>query len=100
MPSEPVNIAAVSLSKSPKRLSVRITSNCFGYLTSCIAQLSANICSSSTEVYSFLCKSVTVFLQNNPVSITLDFSADETLFFLNFANSNATLETLSISDVV
>ncbi len=45
MPSEPVSIAATSDKISPNRLSVTITSNCFGVLTNCIAQLSAKICS-------------------------------------------------------
>ena len=43
MPKEPVNIAASSDSMSPNKLSVTITSNCFGFLTNCIAQLSAYI---------------------------------------------------------
>ena len=34
---------------SPNIFSVRITSNCFGSLTSCIAQLSTSICSSVTS---------------------------------------------------
>ena len=43
MPSEPVSIAAASDRMSPKRLSVTITSNCFGLRTSCMAQLSARM---------------------------------------------------------
>jgi hypothetical protein len=31
MPSEPVSIAAISESMSPNRLSVTMTSNCFGH---------------------------------------------------------------------
>ena len=42
-PSDPVNIAASSDNMSPNKLSVTITSNCFGFLKSCIAQLSASI---------------------------------------------------------
>ncbi len=42
-PSDPVNIAASSESISPNKLSARITSNCFGFLSNCIAQLSANM---------------------------------------------------------
>jgi hypothetical protein len=49
MPSEPVSIAAQSDSKSPNRLLVTITSNCFGLRTSCIAQLSAYMKLSSTS---------------------------------------------------
>jgi len=33
MPSEPVSIAAMSESMSPNRLSVTMTSNCFGHFT-------------------------------------------------------------------
>ena len=42
-PREPVSIAASSDNISPNKLSAKITSNCFGYLKSCIAQLSANM---------------------------------------------------------
>ena len=42
-PKLPVNIAAQSDNKSPNKLSVTITSNCFGHLTSCIAPASAYI---------------------------------------------------------
>ena len=43
IPSEPVSIAASSDRMSPNKLSVTITSNCLGFLTNCIAQLSAYI---------------------------------------------------------
>ncbi len=43
MPSEPVSMAAMSESTSPKRLSVTMTSNCFGARTSCIAPASASM---------------------------------------------------------
>ena len=46
MPSEPVSIAATSDSMSPKRLSVTITSNCFGARTSCMPPASASMWSS------------------------------------------------------
>ena len=52
MPSEPVSIAATSESMSPKRLSVTITSNCFGARTSCMPPASASMWSSSTSGYS------------------------------------------------
>ena len=42
-PSDPVNIAASSDNISPNKLSVTITSNCFGFLINCIAQLSTSI---------------------------------------------------------
>ena len=42
-PKDPVSIAASSDNMSPNKLSAKITSNCFGFLNSCIAQLSANI---------------------------------------------------------
>ena len=42
-----VSIAAQSDRMSPNRLSVTITSNCFGARTNCIAQLSAYMCCSS-----------------------------------------------------
>ena len=54
MPSEPVSIAATSDRMSPNRLSVTITSNCLGWRTSCMAQLSASTCSSSTSANSAL----------------------------------------------
>ena len=43
IPREPVNIPASSESISPNKLSVTITSNCLGFLTNCIAQLSASM---------------------------------------------------------
>ena len=43
MPIDPLSIAAVSDNRSPNRLSVRMTSNWRGFLTSCIEQLSASI---------------------------------------------------------
>ncbi len=54
MPSEPVSIAATSESMSPKRLSVTMTSNCFGARTSCMPPASASMCSSVTSAYSRL----------------------------------------------
>ena len=42
IPREPVSIAAQSDRMSPKRLSVTITSNCFGQRTSCMPPASAN----------------------------------------------------------
>ena len=37
---------------SPNKLSVTITSNCFGFLKSCMAQLSASMWLNSTSLYS------------------------------------------------
>ena len=42
MPSEPVSIAAMSDSMSPNRLSVTMTSNCFGDFTSFMPPESAS----------------------------------------------------------
>ena len=42
MPSEPVSMAATSESMSPNRLSVTMTSNCFGQRTSCMPPASAS----------------------------------------------------------
>ncbi len=64
------------------------------------AQLSANICSNSILVPSFLCSSVITSLHKTPDSITLAFSTEVTLLFLFLARSNATLPILSISGVV
>ena len=55
MPSEPVSIAATSDSMSPNRLSVTMTSNCFGQRTSCMPPASASMCSSCTSLYSRAC---------------------------------------------
>ena len=62
MPSEPVSIAATSDSMSPNRLSVTMTSNCFGQRTSCMPSASASWCSSSTSANSRLCSAVIDFL--------------------------------------
>lgn len=45
IPIDPVSIAASSDRISPNMFSVTITSNCFGFRTSCIAQLSTSMCS-------------------------------------------------------
>ena len=49
IPMEPVIMLASSERMSPNMFSVRITSNCAGSFTSCIAQLSTNICSRATS---------------------------------------------------
>ena len=66
MPSEPVSIAARSESRSPNRLSVTITSNCFGQRVSCMAPASAYMWLSSTSGYSASCTSVTTWRQSTP----------------------------------
>ena len=53
MPIDPVNIEASSDKMSPKIFPVTNTSNCFGFLISCIAALSTYICVNSTSGYSF-----------------------------------------------
>ena len=49
IPIEPVTIEASSDNISPNIFSVRITSNCLGSFTSCIAALSTSICSRVTS---------------------------------------------------
>ena len=97
MPSEPVSIAATSESTSPNRLSVTITSYCFGQRTSCMAQLSASTCSSCTPGYSAAWMRVTTSFHSTPVFITLRFSAEDTLLRRVFARSKATRAMRSIS---
>ena len=80
MPSEPVSIAARSESRSPKRLSVTMTSNCFGQRVSCMAPASAYMWLSATSGYSAACTSVTTWRQSTPDSITLAFSIEQSLF--------------------
>src|SRR5450756_3051523 len=53
MPMEPVSIDASSDKISPKILPVKITSNCLGARTSCIAALSTYMCDNATAGYSF-----------------------------------------------
>src|SRR6185312_10134560 len=100
MPSEPVSIAAQSDSKSPKRLSVTMTSNCFGLRTSCIAQLSAYMCESSTSLYSVSCSFCISSRHSTPDSMTLAFSTEQTLLLRLRASSKATRPTRMISGVV
>src|SRR5260221_3236969 len=52
MPIDPVSIEASSERMSPNRLPVTITSNCLGFLTSCMAQLSTSMWESATSGYS------------------------------------------------
>ena len=49
IPIEPATWDASSVKISPKILDVTITSNCLGFLTSCIAQLSTYISDVSTS---------------------------------------------------
>ena len=49
IPIEPEIMDASSERISPNMFSVRTTSNCAGSFTSCIAQLSTSMCSSSTS---------------------------------------------------
>ncbi len=90
MPSEPVSIAAMSDSMSPNRLSVTTTSNCFGFLTSCMPPESASWCSNCTSLNSRACRSVITSFQSTPVFMTLRFSIEVTLLRRWRASSNAT----------
>ena len=80
MPSEPVSMAARSERRSPKRLSVTMTSNCFGQRVSCMAPASAYMWESATSGYSAACTSVTTWRQSTPDSMTLAFSIEQSLF--------------------
>ncbi len=100
IPRLPVSIEARSDSRSPKMLLVTMTSNWRGLRTSCMAQLSAYICDSSTSANSRSRKAVTVWRQNRPLRITLAFSTLVTRFFRLRASSKATRATRSISLVV
>ena len=100
IPKEPVNIAATSLSISPNKLSVTITSNCFGARTSCIPPASAYIWLNSTSGYSLSCTHCTSSRHNIPDSMTFAFSIEQTLLSLFLANSNADRATRRISFVV
>ena len=81
---------------SPNMFSVRITSNCFGSLTNCMAQLSTSICSSVTSGYSFATSSTT-FLQSLEASSTFALSTLVTFFRRFIAISNARFAILRIS---
>src|SRR6266849_3599299 len=98
MPSEPVSMAATSESMSPNRLSVTMTSNCFGQRTSCMPPASASWCSSTTSLNSRACSAPTTSCQSTPVFITLRFSMDVTLLRRLRASSKATRAMRSISD--
>lgn len=96
MPIEPPITAASSDSMSPKVFSVTMTSKLAGFVTSCIAPLSASMCISSTSRYSMLTSS-TISRHSLPVSSTFILSRECTLRRLCIAISKATLATLSIS---
>ena len=100
MPSEPVSMDAISDSTSPKRLSVTMTSNCFGLRTSCMAQLSASMFSSVTSENFSLCSFATSSYQSTPDFMTLRFSTDMTRLSRLRARSNATSAIRRISPVV
>lgn len=97
MPSEPVSIAAMSDSMSPNRLSVTMTSNCFGHLTRFMPPESASWWSSWTSLYSRSCTAVITSFQSTPVFMTLRFSIEVTLLRRLRARSNATRPIRSIS---
>ena len=99
IPRDPVSIAAQSDSKSPNRLSVTMTSNCFGFRTSCIAQLSAYIWPRLTSPPSCSCRLFITSRHSTPDIITFDFSTDVTRPSRLRAKSNATRPIRSISRV-
>ena len=97
MPSEPVSIAAMSDSMSPNRLSVTMTSNCFGHFTRFMPPESASWCSSLTSLYSRSCTAVTTSFHSTPDFMTLRFSIEVTLLRRLRARSKATRAMRSIS---
>jgi hypothetical protein len=69
-PNEPTSMEASSERMSPNMFPQTIVSNCFGYLISCIAQLSMYMCESSTVgPYSFAV-AITTSLQSCETSKT------------------------------
>jgi len=97
MPIEPVNIEASSDKMSPKILPVKITSNCLGARTSCIAALSTYMCDNATAGYSFA-TSVTISRQNMLVSSTLALSTEHICLLRFIAIRKPTCATRRISD--
>ncbi len=97
MPSEPVSIEATSDSMSPNRLSVTMTSNCFGLRTSCMPPASASMCSSFTSLNSRACSAVITSFQSTPDFMTLRLSIEVTLLRRLRASSKATRPMRSIS---
>ena len=97
IPIDPVIIDASSVRMSPKRFVVTITSNCFGYRTSCMAQLSTSMWASATSGNSRSPTSVTTFLHNSVASRTFALSTEVTLPARFRASSKATRATRSIS---
>ena len=97
MPSEPVSIAAQSLSRSPNRLAVTITSNCLGRRTSChraivgvhVLQLDVRIVRRVQRRH--------LVAPELPDSITLALSTECTRLSRRRASSKATRQTRSIS---
>ena len=93
-------MAAQSDSMSPNRLSVTITSNCFGARTSCMAQLSAYMWLSSTSANSWSCTHCASSRQSTPDSMTFAFSTEQTRLSRFCASSKATRQARRISLVV
>ena len=90
-------MAATSESMSPKRLSVTMTSNCFGARTSCMPPASASMWVSSTSGKRAAWVAVTTSFQRTPDFITLRFSIEQTRFARTRASSKATAAMRSIS---
>ena len=97
IPIDPVNIDASSDRMSPNMFPVRITSNCFGARTSCIAALSTYMCDSSTSRYS-LPTSITTSRHTILVSSTFALSTEQSFRPRFLAIPNATCAMRLISD--
>ena len=85
---EPPRAAASSLKMSPNRFPVRITSNCMGRSSICMAALSTYKCSSVILGY-WRATRVTVLLQSADVASTLALSTLVTCRFRAAARWNA-----------
>ena len=95
-PIDPPITLASSEIISPKRFSVRMTSNCFGFKIICMAALSTKRNSKVTSLYS-LAISVTVFLHKRDVSNTFALSTKVIFFRLFCAALKARCVILEIS---
>ena len=96
VPMLPVKTAPMSLRMSPKVFSVRMTSNCAGRSTICIAQLSTYWWFSSTSEKT-RCVSVTTWRQSRLTSRTLALSTEVTFFLRSRASAKALRAMRSIS---
>ena len=99
IPIDPVIMEASSDKISPNIFEVTITSNCAGFLTSCIDALSIYIWFSFTSSYS-LETSITVSLHSLELSKTFALSTLVTFLFLFIAVSKAILAILLTSSLL